>query len=63
MVLGTALCAVLAAPLPARAGSASPVEGEDAPELTPSAWLNHRGTVTWKSLEGRLVLVERWATT
>lgn len=58
--LSAAVLAFLAAP-PLSGGS--PTVGEDAPELTPTAWLNHQGTISWKSLEGRLILVELWATT
>jgi hypothetical protein len=59
--LSMALLATLVAAPPVFGGS--PSVGEEAPELTPSAWLNHRGAISWKALEGRLLLVERWATT
>ena len=37
--------------------------GSAAPEVSPSEWLNHRGPVSWASLKGRVILVEKWATT
>ncbi len=59
--LSLAFLATLVAAPPVFGGS--PTVGEEAPELAPSAWLNHRGSISWKSLEGRLILVELWATT
>ena len=37
--------------------------GDEAPELTPSEWLNTRVVSDWASLKGRVILVEKWATT
>ena len=43
--------------------SANP-KGTPAPEVTPSVWLNTQGKdVTWSKLKGRVILVEKWATT
>lgn len=36
--------------------------GSDAPEVEPSQWLNAKGNVSWKTLKGRVVLLEKWAT-
>ena len=36
--------------------------GEKAGPVEPSKWLNNRGTVSWNSLKGRLILVEKWVT-
>lgn len=33
-----------------------------APELEPQEWLNHKGSISWASLRGRVILVEKWAT-
>ena len=57
--IGAAVLALLASP-PAFGGAAV---GGDAPEPTVSSWLNTRGPLTWKSLQGRLILVEKWRTT
>lgn len=35
---------------------------EKAPELAPDYWLNTKKEISWSSLRGRVVLVERWAT-
>jgi hypothetical protein len=40
---------------------ATPV-GERAVAIQPAAWLNGQGDVSWEGLQGRLLLVERWAT-
>jgi hypothetical protein len=48
--------------LPTLAFGAASV-GSAAPEVKPSIWLNGRGPVDWGTLKGRVVLVERWATT
>jgi len=43
--------------------SASP-KGTPAPEVKPSVWLNTQGKdVSWSRLKGRVILVEKWATT
>ena len=44
-------------------GQGTPVEGDKAPALSPTKWLNARANTTWKSLKGRVILVENWATT
>lgn len=36
--------------------------GSTAPALEPTEWFNTSGTVSWKNLKGRLILVEKWAT-
>ena len=36
--------------------------GSPAPAIEPNEWLNTKGTMTWKDLKGRLVIVEKWAT-
>jgi hypothetical protein len=55
--LAVALAALLAAP--AFAGSNV---GDEAPALTPGGWLNAKGPVTWDRLQGKLILIEKWAT-
>ncbi len=43
--------------------SANPT-GTPAPALKPTVWLNTQGeNVTWNQLKGRVILVEKWATT
>ncbi|MBI4583731.1 MAG: hypothetical protein HY717_06885 [Planctomycetes bacterium] len=36
--------------------------GSKAPALHPSKWLNSSGDLSWESLSGRVILVEKWAT-
>ena len=36
--------------------------GSKAPEVTPSKWMNTSTKVSWDSLKGRVILVEKWAT-
>jgi hypothetical protein len=36
--------------------------GSPAPAVSPSEWLNGKGAVSWSSLKGRLILIEKWAT-
>ncbi|HBO52279.1 MAG TPA: thioredoxin, partial [Planctomycetes bacterium] len=39
-------------------------KGTPAPEVKPSVWLNTQGKdVSWSRLKGRVILVEKWATT
>jgi len=45
------------------AANATPTVGDDAPSLSPSQWLNGKGSVSWEKLKGRVILVENWATT
>ena len=43
--------------------SANP-KGTPAPEVKPSVWLHPQGKdVSWSRLKGRVILVEKWATT
>ena len=44
--------------------SAAVTVGDKAPPVKPARWLNSKGKarVSWKNLEGRLILVEKWAT-
>jgi hypothetical protein len=49
--------------LPPFLGAATPGAGEPAAEVSPTAWLNGRPNMSWKSLAGRLVVVENWSTT
>jgi thiol-disulfide isomerase/thioredoxin len=58
----TALAAALVAAPVIRAADISPSVGAEAPEVAPSKWLNARGEMSWSELEGRLIIVERWAT-
>jgi hypothetical protein len=44
-----------------RPGAASEV-GEKGPAVEPSKWLNVNGPISWQMLEGKLVLIEKWAT-
>ncbi len=37
--------------------------GSYAPEVKPSQWLNNNTPVSWSSLKGRVILLEKWATT
>ena len=62
VIRSTALVAALVAATLAH-GQATPVEGDKAPALNPTKWLNARSNTTWKSLKGRVILVEKWATT
>src|SRR5262245_60047644 len=36
--------------------------GDKASSVEPSEWINGKGSTTWRSLKGRLILVEKWAT-
>ena len=36
--------------------------GQKAPPLRPRMWMNNRAPVTARTLQGRLVLIEKWAT-
>jgi len=45
------------------APSAAFATGEKATPVEPTEWLNHKGPISWKALNGRLILVEKWATT
>ena len=36
--------------------------GSKAAELKPTEWLNHKGKVSWSSLTGQVILIEKWAT-
>lgn len=36
--------------------------GQKAPPLRPRMWMNNRAPVTATTLQGRLVLIEKWAT-
>ena len=45
--------------LPAFAGSEV---GDTAPELKPKGWFNMESGTTWQDLEGKLILIEKWAT-
>ena len=38
------------------------IVGSKAPAVEPSDWLNTKGNLTWDSLKGRVVLIEKWAT-
>ena len=62
VIRSTALVATLIAATLAH-GQATPVKGDKAPALNPTKWLNTRSNTTWKSLKGRVILVEKWATT
>ena len=57
----TPLAAVLEAAMAVSAFAGSEV-GDKAPELEPSGWLNNVGPVSWERLEGKLILIEKWAT-
>jgi hypothetical protein len=37
--------------------------GSRAPPVEPSKFLNAKGDLSWNTLKGRVVLVEKWATT
>ncbi|MGA1202684.1 MAG: hypothetical protein ACO4BJ_06825 [Planctomycetota bacterium] len=50
---------VVAMALPASAGSNV---GDKAPELSPQGYLNAKEPITWAGLQGKLVLIEKWAT-
>jgi len=53
---------LLAAAFLLPSGLASPVRAESAPPIEPKSWLNNKTPVSWKSLKGRVILVEKWAT-
>ena len=36
--------------------------GSKAPPVEPQEWLNTREKVSWSLLQGRVILVEKWAT-
>ena len=37
--------------------------GSKAPRLEPNEWLNTESRMSWSKLKGRVILVEKWATT
>ena len=51
------LAALVAAPI--HAGSEV---GDKAPKMTPGGWFNMKAGTTWEDLEGKLILIEKWAT-
>lgn len=53
------LAAILAVGTPGFCGSEV---GDTAPELTPGGWINATGPTTWAGLQGKLILIEKWAT-
>jgi hypothetical protein len=64
-MIGSTGRSLLASSLFAACVAASQVSagvGDKAPPLEPSQWLNHIGPISWDSLKGRLILVEKWAT-
>lgn len=58
-VAALAAALVLAA-APVAAGSDV---GTPAPPIRPSHWVNNKVPVTWESLQGRVILLELWAST
>ncbi|MHC4391575.1 MAG: hypothetical protein ACYS22_09685 [Planctomycetota bacterium] len=58
LALAASLALVAFAAAPVYAGEV----GEPAPELTPSKWLNHKGPINWQMLQGKLIVIEKWAT-
>jgi thiol-disulfide isomerase/thioredoxin len=54
--VGLGIVLVLAARVPA--GEV----GMPAPAVEPSEWINTSGPVSWSSLKGKVILVEKWAT-
>ena len=59
LVAPLAAALVVAMAVPALAGSNV---GDDAPALTPGGWLNNKGPVSWDRMQGKLILIEKWAT-
>ncbi len=55
--LAAALVAAMAVP----AFAAAKV-GEKAPVLEAGGWLNNKGPVSWERLQGKVILIEKWAT-
>ena len=51
------MAALVAAPI--HAGSEV---GDKAPKMTPGGWFNMKAGTTWEDLEGKLILIEKWAT-
>ena len=57
-VSGLALLLAGLSGAPARAS----IVGSKAPELDPKEWINGKGNLSWASLKGRVILIEKWAT-
>lgn len=57
LLLGCLWLAALASP-----ALADPAVGTKAPAIQPEQWFNNKGPLTWSDLQGRLILIEKWAT-
>lgn len=53
------LAAILALGTPTFGGSEV---GDTAPELKPGGWINAVGPTSWATMQGKLILIEKWAT-
>ena len=64
-VRGWNFLALLAFTIAAGANSFAPAAdvGSKAPAVEPSKWLNTKADLSWSTLKGRVILVEKWATT
>ena len=45
--------------VPALAGSKV---GDSAPPMNPQGYLNAKGPIAWDDLQGKVILIEKWAT-
>ncbi|HIA27487.1 MAG TPA: hypothetical protein EYN79_05105 [Planctomycetes bacterium] len=36
--------------------------GDAAPEVKPGGWINATGPTSWAGFQGKLILIEKWAT-
>lgn len=54
-----AVALVAAMVVPAFAGSNV---GDDAPTMNPQGYLNAKGPIAWDDLQGKVILIEKWAT-
>lgn len=57
LILGTGI--LLLASLPVQAGSDV---GDVAPPVNAGGWINMDANTSWDSLQGKLILIEKWAT-
>lgn len=62
-LLGATLALASCLPDPAEPGEGAKIVPKgSAPALTTTSWINNTGPVTWDALQGKTILIEKWAT-
>ncbi len=41
----------------------APEVGADAPKLSTAKWYNNPGNLNWEDFKGKVILIEKWAST